>query len=897
MNKRFVLPVSSAPRVTAALVAAAMAAAPSLAPSAFAGSAAADGTDFVVTADSGETYTYGSAVGNYTRLVKRGAGEVVLGTASSAFAGSVIVEAGTLTISDRDAVGTSAPIEVLDGATLWLKLANTSSWNQEAGVFTGHMVTICGTGVGGNGALRFTKTSGINPDNLLGGLILSGDATIECATRWGVGRNCVVQLNGHTLTRTGSANSWMIYGRLAGSGTVVNASGKITFQGSPVVDADVTVSTTGGDISLFGTTGSGIAGTIRLSNGRIIEAGYWKAPAQNHLSGPVYAAGTSGDSAYLNADSGKALYLDGPLTGDSGVKIGKTGNSTLSLNGDVNISGNFTVAGGFLNMTNAATRRFPLVAKGDSTVTLGGGTFNCTMLRIANADTKGAALRQTGGTFQMTGTDEPRFAEAAGQRAFFTIEGGETHVSNNVYFAQKAANTFGAFRQTGGLFEMKRPNATDATFFAGVAGACLFVQTGGTNDTLSVRTSQGGGFQMGTNATCEVTVSGEGTLFRTSRFLMGAPGSVCTNILNIGAGAVFKANRFYKSESASAGSRAYVNADGGVIMPTFVSGWGAKGYWDSGFYDRNPDHFVVWGGGLVIDTSENASNSGNTDSTTMALKFEAPTGKGVAAVALPADSAFSATAYMGDGRIVFKDATGWGASAYAEFDFETRALSRIVVTSRGCDYSDGAKAYLESPDRSTRYECAVTLGDNAGMCGELVKRGGPALLLFSANMLTGGIAVESGTLEARAAGVVPSGSPVRVESGATLNLCENGGLSLSTFAGAGLVTNGNVTVATAIRAKCADLFAGRHAVFSGDAAIGAGAVFEITDAENLADYKNAGRVVALAANSVSRQPELRLTKSDGSAYAGDAASWALRLSPDGMSLRFGHIAPTTIIIR
>ena len=50
---------------------------------ALAGSAVADGTDFVVTAAAGETYTVDTAIGNYARLVKRGAGEAVL-TAVSA---------------------------------------------------------------------------------------------------------------------------------------------------------------------------------------------------------------------------------------------------------------------------------------------------------------------------------------------------------------------------------------------------------------------------------------------------------------------------------------------------------------------------------------------------------------------------------------------------------------------------------------------------------------------------------------------------------------------------------------------------------------------------------------------------------------------------------------------
>ena len=43
--------------------------------SAWAGSAVVDGTDFVVTAAAGESFTNSTAVGDYARLVKRGAGE------------------------------------------------------------------------------------------------------------------------------------------------------------------------------------------------------------------------------------------------------------------------------------------------------------------------------------------------------------------------------------------------------------------------------------------------------------------------------------------------------------------------------------------------------------------------------------------------------------------------------------------------------------------------------------------------------------------------------------------------------------------------------------------------------------------------------------------------------
>ena len=140
---------------------------------AFAESAAPDGTDFVVSEDSGKTYTYSTAVENYNRLVKRGAGEVVLTAASSGFAGSVVVEAGTLTIKNKSAVGASTvPIEVKSGATLHLYLSGGTQF--------GHDITIAGKGVDNAGALKYTKDGGSgNSDSLINKLTLSADATID----------------------------------------------------------------------------------------------------------------------------------------------------------------------------------------------------------------------------------------------------------------------------------------------------------------------------------------------------------------------------------------------------------------------------------------------------------------------------------------------------------------------------------------------------------------------------------------------------------------------------------------------------------------------------------------------------------------------------------------------
>ena len=231
---------------------------------AFAGSAEPDGTDFVVTADAGETYTVGTAIGNYARLVKRGAGEVVLTAATTAFAGEVLVAEGTLAITDLGAVGAKTPVTVESGATFYFKTPHSTS--QTLARFTTHVVTISGDGVDDKGAIRFLPPDGAGyDDSLLGVVNLAADATIECDYRWGVhGSNSgKINLNGHTLRRiwnnsARSGDQWMINNATVagGGGTIEANKGRITFQGGVNCSADTTfVSTNSSNYLLWGVSG------------------------------------------------------------------------------------------------------------------------------------------------------------------------------------------------------------------------------------------------------------------------------------------------------------------------------------------------------------------------------------------------------------------------------------------------------------------------------------------------------------------------------------------------------------------------------------------------------------------------------------------------------------------
>ena len=870
---------------------------------AFAGSAGADGTDFVVTADAGESFTNSTAIGDYARLVKRGAGEVVLTAATTAFTGEVVVATGTLALTDRFAVGTGTPVTVEDGATFWLRIPHPTG-NQGSAVFTGHKMTIVGKGVDGGGAFRYTRTNASgNADNMFSHVELAGDATVECASRWGMSTGNLLDLKGHTLTRVGGSNvNWIFYNRLT-AGTIMQTTGTMTFQSGPEflngTNTQVVV-TNAATLALWEAV-TPIKAAIKLYTGCTFISNSGLDPSKrNIVDGPVHLAklGT-GTEAYIETRyyQGKTvLTINGEVTGDRGSKsdeharLVKKGPGTLWLNGPVNVPGYIDVNEGLLALTSTATRTcYALRGKSGSgavsSILLTDGDLRPSLIRLANGGSYRGVLRQTGGCLT-DGTDAPRFGESSKSQGFYTLEGGETHFSNSVYVADKVGS-FGAFRQTGGLFETRRQGST----FLGPGGSAIFVQTGGTNDTLVVMDAQSGGFQMSTNDMSEATVSGTGTLFRTSLLQLGSQNCVSTNIFNLSNGAVLKANRFRQSEYVLPGSLMCMNVDGGTLMPTYPWGWSAAGASSELFYPRALQHIVVWKNGLVIDTTENATNASRPDSSVLALSFESPAGKGVESVSMPTASGFIATNYIGIARVVFEDATGWGASAYAEYDHDLHKVTHIVVTSRGCNYGDGTKAYLESPDRKSRYECALTLTGNEGLAGELVKRGAPRLDLYGTNTITGGIAVEAGTLYTGTGGVIPSNTPVRVESGATLLLNNNGSIAVSTFTGAGTVSNGTVTVTNAVRATCAELFAGKHATFAKTLTFAPGATFTITDPENLETYKRQGSVAAFTAAAVNGTPTLAF---EGEAPQG--VKWALFKKND-TTYNFGAVVGTMILLK
>ena len=585
---------------------------------------------------------------------------------------------------------------------------------------------------------------------------------------------------------------------------------------------------------------------------------------------------------YIETAGSAVLHLNGSLVGGSAgtsdILFRKRGTGLLCLNGDVDLARNVQVDQGLMQMTSAASRVYSqvFILKGAGRSLLGDGHAFMNWIRVG-LDSYGV-FHQTGGILDVNNDTE--IGTSASSVGHWAMSGGEAYMSNSVYVA-KSAGSFGSFIQSGGLFKLE-----GGSLSAGRAGSALFHVSGGTNDTRVTQGGQAQRFFVSDWGGCsDVTVSGEGTLLATETFRFGGGGTLSTNVFNVNDGATVKASRFFKHKSAGTASLITVNADGGALVPTMAYDWTNEGLSNPSCC---PDHFVIWKKGLVIDTSESA---GSVPASHMPFSFESPSGKGVESIALPAGGDYAAATYFGPARIVFEDETGWGASAYAEYDFDTKQHTKVVITSRGCNYSDNAKAYVESPDCAIRYECTLMLSDNAGLGGELVKRGQHDLYLYATNTTTGGIAVESGALYVGSDGVVPSNTPVRVEYGATLRFPTSAPLVLSSFAGAGSVPGCEITVTKSLRAKCADLFAGKHADIDGDLTFAPGATFTITDPENLAAYKRCKAAVAFSALHVNGEPTLAFEgKPTGS------ARWTLSRLDDS-SFKFGPNIATVIVLR
>lgn len=538
---------------------------------------------------------------------------------------------------------------------------------------------------------------------------------------------------------------------------------------------------------------------------------------------------TPNDNAFVgfHTEAGVDFAYPHPVA----TNLNKRGAGTLRLTGGTRNRSSLRVEEGTVVLDGTATSRNDFgmfrVRTGGFVLQLA-GTTTAQSVRIANGSR--GQVRQMGGTFESAGGCI--VAEGANVYGAHEIHGG-TVVQGAWMDVATGTNAYGAIVQKGGLFQL-----TAGELALGKRGDAVMYVGGGTNDLF--RSTSGSGayvLTMGkdTDGSSTLTVDGSNTLFQADVVVAGIHDSPQTNVVNVTDGGTFAATRFY-AESYNGASAPHsngvfnvVNVDGGTFAPLFGWGWNHLG---GAHHVRNFQKWVVFAGGMTLDTSR--CMDGERTATALhefSNDISAPTGKGFDAIVLPTSAAFKAEAYTGPARVRIVDATGWGATAFADFDPATGTLGGVKVTSRGCDYSDTPTVLVDSADGKKTYACTYKLSANVG--GGLIKRGTPTARLYGTNTYTGATCVEAGELAFNAVDNVPTNSHIRVKAGATARL--PGATPLKSIGGAGRIAGGAVTLTTGYVADAADLNVRASLTVDGELAFADGAVVALADPERLVE--------------------------------------------------------------
>ncbi len=265
-------------------------------------------------------------------LTKTTAGTVVLSGANS-YTGATTVSAGVLNLQNNTATGTTAGgVTVASGAALEL----------QGGIAVGaEALSVNGTGVGGNGALR-----NVSGNNSWGGTVtLAGAAEIQsdAGTLTLNAANAVTGAN-RNLTFDGAGNG-VIGGTITtGTGTLTkNGTGTLTLSGANTYTGATTVSA--GSLALTNGVAIADAGVVNLSaSGADLTLN-----TSETIGSLAGVAGTTvtlgGNTLTAGGNNGTTTYA-GVIGGSGGLT--KQGTGTLTLSGANTHTGTTTVSAGTL---------------------------------------------------------------------------------------------------------------------------------------------------------------------------------------------------------------------------------------------------------------------------------------------------------------------------------------------------------------------------------------------------------------------------------------------------------------------------------------------------------------------------------------------------------------------
>ena len=289
-------------------------------------------------------YTLGGAGGlTYgTSITKAGTGTVTISTTNT-YTGNVTITGGTLKAGSATALGAA----VVGGGTY---ISGGGTLDVNAQNLGAELVTIEGTGFGGNGAI---VNSGAQQTQALRFVTLSDDASIGGTGRWDTRGNATATLDlaGHKLTKVG-ANYISIVAANVTNGDIDVNEGTLGFSSTITVNGTGTVKVnSGGNLEIgYGATAANITRDIVLNGGILSSTGSASAANSNISLAGSSSISTTGDLT-LNGNLGQSVGAHTlTKTGSSNLTVSATGSTrtgeTIIDNGYIFVTGDNALGSG-----------------------------------------------------------------------------------------------------------------------------------------------------------------------------------------------------------------------------------------------------------------------------------------------------------------------------------------------------------------------------------------------------------------------------------------------------------------------------------------------------------------------------------------------------------------------
>jgi len=697
---------------------------------------------YAFTASSGTT-TVDAALGGAGSLTKSNNGSLVLSGAGS-FSGGSTISAGTVQVGSNTALGT-AGVSLSDAT---LRASSTTARNLANALTLGGGVTL---GASNSGALTFssgTATLLASDTSLTNAIAVTlsagvsdGGAGGRTFTKGGTG---TLTLGGTSSVSGGltiNAGTVSVTGTLGSTPVTVNTGGTLTNAATNAVTG--TVNLVGGTLSVTNPTSMG---TLALSSGTVSGTG-------GLTTTGLTADPTGGVTATLSA----TLAGSGPLTKTaagtlvvSGANAGYSGTVTLS-DGVLQVGANSTLGSGTLSlaggalMTSATTSRSlaNLTVSFDGDVTLGDGT-NTGALTFSNAGV------------------------LTGNRALT--------VPSAVTLSGALSGTgFGFTKLGAGTLTLSGANAyTGTTTVSAGSLAITAAADAGKTGTTNV---DGGTLRLGNNAAI-----GEDTLVLTSGELMSnsstarALGNAVTLAGNVtvGAGATYTGTMTFSGPVTLTGNRTLTTAVATTVSGAIADGGSAYRLTKNGSSTLTLSGANTYTGGTTISNGQLTFASG---------ALPATGDVSILGGTLVSSGPYTTVAdWLGSGRIAASPnggiaITGNSNQAVNFSAYPTLSLGASATATYSGTYTpyvaDGAPIYRLGGGAAQLTFSPVIANGTAP--ARVVVRGDTSsgvVRLGTSNTFTGGITLDSGTLDVSAdtqlANVTGSGANTIVFEGGTL---------------------------------------------------------------------------------------------------------------------------------